>query len=141
MSGLTLRLEPEEARDPAALEELRTDWRGFIDPFMHAVFSEPESDEVIAEMIAIGMDASVDVVATQETELDWAEPARLMGDVACPVLVIHGEDDGPVPLSLAQEITAAMPTARLEVLPHGGHRPDIRSPELVNPLLLEFLLS
>ncbi len=23
----------------------------------------------------------------------------------------------------------------------GGHRPDIRSPELVNPLLLEFLLA
>ncbi len=33
-----------------------------------------------------------------------------------------------------------MPTARLEVIPRGGHRPDIRSPEHVNPLLLEFLL-
>ena len=31
--------------------------------------------------------------------------------------------------------------ARLEVVPGGGHRPDIRSPELVNPLLLEFLLA
>jgi pimeloyl-ACP methyl ester carboxylesterase len=36
-------------------------------------------------------------------------------------------------------IVAAMPDARLEVIPGGGHRPDIRTPELVNPLLLEFL--
>ena len=56
------------------------------------------------------------------------------------MLVIHGEEDGPVPLSHAEEIVAAMPAARLEVIPRGGHRPDIRSPELVNPLLLEFLL-
>jgi pimeloyl-ACP methyl ester carboxylesterase len=33
-----------------------------------------------------------------------------------------------------------MPNARLVVIPGGGHRPDIRSPDLVNPLLLEFLL-
>ena len=30
--------------------------------------------------------------------------------------------------------------ARLEVSTGGGHRPDIRSPELVNPLLVDFLL-
>ena len=34
-----------------------------------------------------------------------------------------------------------MPNARLELIPNGGHRPDIRSPELVNPLLLAFLLD
>jgi pimeloyl-ACP methyl ester carboxylesterase len=34
-----------------------------------------------------------------------------------------------------------MPNARLELIPDGGHRPDTRAPELVNPLLLEFLLD
>jgi pimeloyl-ACP methyl ester carboxylesterase len=56
------------------------------------------------------------------------------------MLVIHGEADVAVPLSLAESITAAMPHARLVVIPDGGHRPDIRSPELVNRLLHEFLL-
>lgn len=77
----------------------------------------------------------------QEVELDWKRPARLLGTVACPTLAVHGEADAAVPASLAQSIVAAMPNARLELIPDGGHRPDIRTPELVNPLLLEFLLD
>jgi pimeloyl-ACP methyl ester carboxylesterase len=61
--------------------------------------------------------------------------------IACPTLVIHGEADAPVPVGLAESIVAAMPNARLEVIPAGGHRPDIRTPELVDPLLLDFLLD
>jgi pimeloyl-ACP methyl ester carboxylesterase len=127
------------APDPTRLERVRNDWTGFIEPFMHTVFSEPHSDEVIAEMIEIGLDASPDVIVAQELEVDWKRPAELLGTITCPTLVIHGEADGPVPLSLARRIVAGMPKARLEVIPAGGHRPDIRTPELVNPLLLEFL--
>jgi pimeloyl-ACP methyl ester carboxylesterase len=123
------------------LEALRTDWRGFIVPFMHAVFTEPDSEDVIEEMVAIGLEATPDAIATQETELDWALPARLLGRVACPTLVVHGEADAPVPVALAERIVAAMPNARLEIIPGGGHRPDIRSPDVVNPLLLDFLLG
>lgn len=31
---------------------------------MHAVFTEPDSDDVIAEMIAIGLEATPEVIAT-----------------------------------------------------------------------------
>jgi len=140
--GPYMRLEPEPAPpDPEWLDSLRNDWRGFIVPFMHDVFTEPDSADVIAEMIAIGLEATPDVMATQETEFDWSRPAGLLGSVACPTLVVHGEADRAVPLELAEQIVAAMPNARLEVVPRGGHRPDIRTPELVNPLLLEFLLG
>jgi pimeloyl-ACP methyl ester carboxylesterase len=137
-----MRLEPDPAPpDPNRLEALRNDWRGFIVPFMHAVFTEPDSEDVIAEMIAIGLDATPDVIATQEAEVDWRRPARILGRVTCPTLVVHGEADSSVPVALAESIVAAMPNARLELIPGGGHRPDIRTPELVNPLLLDFLLG
>lgn len=71
----------------------------------------------------------------------WRLPAGLLRRVTCPTLVVHGEADAPVPVALAERIVAAMPNARLEPIPGGGHRPDIRTPELVNPLLLEFLLG
>lgn len=132
--------EPTPPR-PERLDGLRRDWRGFIDPFMRAVFTEPESEALIEEMIAIGLDASPDVVAQQETEVDWREPARLLGRLRHPVLVVHGAEDRPVPVELAEAIVARLPDARLVVVPGGGHRPDIRSPELVNPILLEFLLQ
>jgi pimeloyl-ACP methyl ester carboxylesterase len=137
-----MRLEPDpQPPDPERLERWRSDWPGFIVPFMHAVFTEPDSAEVIEEMIAIGLDASPDVVAAQELELDWVTPARLLGRIECPTLIIHGEGDVPVPLETAHDIAGELPNARLVVIPNGGHRPDIRSPELVNPILLEFLLE
>ena len=137
---MQLEAEPEPP-DPDWLESLRTDWPGFIVPFMHDVFTEPDSAEVTAEMIAIGLEATPEVVAAQELELDWQRPARLLHRVECPTLVIHGEADAPVPATHAEDIVAALPNARLELIPEGGHRPDIRTPELVNPLLLDFLLD
>jgi pimeloyl-ACP methyl ester carboxylesterase len=138
--GSYMRLDPNPAPpDPARLAAVRTDWAGFIVPFMHNVFTEPGSAELIEEMIAIGLDATPEVVATQEAELHWTHPARLLGTIACPTLLVHGEADAPVPVALAQSIAAAMPNARVNVIPGGGHRPDIRTPELVNPLLLAFL--
>jgi pimeloyl-ACP methyl ester carboxylesterase len=137
-----MRLEAEPVPpDPEWLEGLRTDWPGFIVPFMHSVFTEPDSVEVIAVMIGIGLEATPEVVVTQELELDWQGPARLLGRVTCPTLVVHGEADAAVPAELAEDIVAALPNARLELIPAGGHRPDIRTPELVNPLLLDFLLD
>jgi pimeloyl-ACP methyl ester carboxylesterase len=137
-----MNLEAEPAPpNPEWLEALRSDWPGFIVPFMHNVFTEPDSADLIAEMIAIGLEATPEVAAVQEMELDWRRPARLLETVACPTLVVHGDADAAVPVAFARSIVAAMPNARLEVIPGGGHRPDIRSPELVNPLLLEFLLA
>lgn len=139
--GIYMRLDPGPPPDPERVERLRRDWRGFIVPFMHAVFNEPGSEAVIEEMIAIGLDASPEIVATQETETDWDQPARRLGRVACPTLLVHGDEDVAVPLAVPEAVARELPDARLEVIAGGGHRPDIRSPDLVNPLLLDFLLA
>ncbi len=137
-----MKLEAEPVPpDPRWLESLRNDWAGFIVPFVHEVFTEPESADVIAEVIAVGLEATPEVVATQELEFDWQRPAHLLGRVACPTLIVHGDADARAPVVLAQSIVAALPNARLELIPDGGHRPDIRSPDLVNPLLLDFLVA
>jgi pimeloyl-ACP methyl ester carboxylesterase len=137
-----MQLEAEPAPpNPSWLESLRTDWPGFVVPFMHNVFTAPDSADVIAEMIAIGLEATPEVAVAQELELGWQHPARLLDRVTCPTLVVHGEADAPVPVALAQSIVAAMPNARLELIPGGGHRPDIRTPELVDPILLDFLID
>jgi pimeloyl-ACP methyl ester carboxylesterase len=127
--------------DPAVLERWRTDWAGFVVPFMHTVFTEPDSAELIDEVVAIALEATPDVIVTQEFEFDWVRPARLLSSVACPCLLIHGESDATTPTALVTKIVNALPNARLELIAGGGHRPDVRSPELVNPLLAHFLLA
>jgi pimeloyl-ACP methyl ester carboxylesterase len=137
-----MRLESDPAPpDPEQLEAWRTDWPGFVVPFMHAVFTEPDSADVIEEMVAIGLEATPEVVVTQELEVNWTRPALLLGTVSCPTLVVHGDGDKPVPVALARTIVEAILDARLELIPGGGHRPDIRSPALVNPLLHAFLAT
>ena len=99
--------------------------RGFIVPFMHDVFTEPGSDDVIAEMIAIGLEATPEVAVAQELELDWERPARLLAEVSTPDARDSRCGGRPVPASHAERIVAAMPNARLELIAAGGHRPDI----------------
>jgi pimeloyl-ACP methyl ester carboxylesterase len=135
-------LEPEPLPPNAEwLESLLVDWPGFIVPFIREVFTEPDSAAVISEVTAIGLEATPELIVAQELEFDWRRPARLLERVTCPTLVIHGDADAAVPLTHAESIVAALPNARLRVIAKGGHRPDIRTPELVNPALLEFLLD
>ncbi len=138
-----MRLEAEPAPpNPEWLEALRTDWPGFMVPFMHNVFTEPDSADVIAEMIAIGLEATPEVVVTQELELDWrtagsptrdGSPARRSSSTA-----------KRTPRSRSSSPRGSWPRCRTpgsSGFPAGGHRPDIRTPEVVNPLLLDFLLD
>jgi pimeloyl-ACP methyl ester carboxylesterase len=108
---------------------------------MREVFTEPDSEDVVAELVAIALEATPEVISTQARECDWLHPARLLGRVSCPTLAIHGDSDALTPVTVAEDIVDAMPDARLELIEGGGHRPDIRSPELVNPLLMDFLFS
>jgi len=129
------------ADEDDSLESWREEWAGFVVPFMQAVFTEPDSADVIAEVTAIALQASPEVMITQELELDWLTPSRLLGSISNPTLLIHGDADAVTPPSVARQIADAMPDARVELIAGGGHRPDIRDPGLVDPLLKAFLLD
>ncbi|MDP3858817.1 MAG: alpha/beta fold hydrolase [Stagnimonas sp.] len=61
--------------------------------------------------------------------------------IRVPTLVIHGEADAAIPLSAAEAMTAALPNARLEVIPGAGHAANLTHPEQVTPLIERFLGS
>jgi pimeloyl-ACP methyl ester carboxylesterase len=135
-------VDPEsEPDDDSWIVEWRTDWAGFVVPFMQAVFTEPDSDDVLAEVTAIALEADAELMITQELELDWRTPSKVLGSVSCPTLLIHGDMDEVTSPSASRRLAEAMPDARIELIPGGGHRPDIRSSDLVNPLMEAFLLE
>lgn len=64
--------------------------------------------------------------------------ARL-AEIAAPTLVIHGDRDPLVPPGEGQALAAAIPGARLLLLPGVGHLPPFERPAEVQRAVLDFL--
>jgi len=59
--------------------------------------------------------------------------------VRAPTLIVAGDRDRVVPLGAKLRLGAAIPGARVEVVPASGHATPYDQPEAFNRLLLEFL--
>jgi len=54
--------------------------------------------------------------------------------------VLCGRQDAATPLVLSEEIAAAIPSARLEVIEDCGHLSTMERPDVVNHALMEWLV-
>jgi pimeloyl-ACP methyl ester carboxylesterase len=72
------------------------------------------------------------------TRDDWTGRFR---DIACPVLVIHGDEDPILPVENGRAIAAGIPGARLEVLPGVGHELPSGRFQWIPDRLAEHVLS
>lgn len=61
--------------------------------------------------------------------------------IACPTLVLVGESDELTPPALSREIAAAIPHARLVVVPACGHLTTLEQPQAVTGALIEWMGS
>lgn len=62
-----------------------------------------------------------------------------LGGIASPALVIVGREDVGTPPAMAAAIAAAIPGARLEIIPEASHLSNIEQADAFNRLLLDFL--
>jgi pimeloyl-ACP methyl ester carboxylesterase len=62
-----------------------------------------------------------------------------LGEITCPTLIVHGEDDAGVPVRYARQAAEHIPGARLAVLPDCGHWVPRDHPETFNTILCDFL--
>lgn len=88
------------------------------------------------------------IVAFGEFQRDQVGVRRQMTDysarlttISTPTLFVHGERDTGVPAALARRAAAAMPDARILVVPDAGHWVQRDRPEIVVPAMVEFLGS
>ena len=59
--------------------------------------------------------------------------------IACPTLVLVGDSDEPTPPELAREMAAAIPGAKLVVVPQCGHLSTMERPQAVNEALVAWM--
>jgi len=65
-----------------------------------------------------------------------------LGEITCPVLSIHGEQDHAISMERAQQVQDGVADARgLVRVPGAAHAPNMTHPWIVNPALLDFLNS
>jgi pimeloyl-ACP methyl ester carboxylesterase len=70
----------------------------------------------------------------------WSSYARL-GDIACPVLVLHGTEDRLVAVGNARVLADRIPGARLVLLEGAGHVYHSEQPEASDAAVLDFLAA
>jgi 3-oxoadipate enol-lactonase len=127
--------ELEEAGDIAgAVEyELRM-WVDGPDRGPDAV--DPEMRERVREMNAALF--ARDDHEGEEIALDPPAAERL-AEITAPTLIVYGDRDVIDVREAAAPLAAAIPGARLEVIPDTAHLPQMERPERFNQIVLEFL--
>jgi pimeloyl-ACP methyl ester carboxylesterase/predicted glycosyltransferase len=119
-----------------------SDYPAFADHFIRQIFSEPHSTKQIEDALGWAAETTGEVLAkTVEARsipprLDVSE--TMYRKIACPVLMIHGEDDQIQPYARARHV-AEVVGAELVTIPGGGHSPQGRFPALTNTTIDEFL--
>jgi pimeloyl-ACP methyl ester carboxylesterase len=100
----------------------------------------PDPDPAIAKevrsLIAGGTPAGV--AAAQRGMARRPDSTPTLATIACPTLVVSGEQDGLIPVAEAQKLAAGLKGARLVKVAGAGHLPNLESPDAFNAALAEF---
>ncbi|HEY6312173.1 MAG TPA: alpha/beta fold hydrolase [Streptosporangiaceae bacterium] len=120
----------------------RRNWRGYVEFFMSQITTEPHSTKPYDDLVEWGMQTDAETMlrdadAPQQVA-DEQEAIRLCRSLACPVLVIGGDQDKIVPPERARRI-AELTSAELLVIEGGGHAPHVRYPVAVNHVFRDFV--
>ena len=117
------------------------DWRGYAEFFFGELLCEPHSTKQRDNGVDFAMQTSPETVLACEgappTVSGREDTERLLRDVHCPVLAIHGDQDRCVPLSWSEQM-ADLTGADLLVLKGVGHCPQAREPVVVNHAIRDF---
>ena len=132
------------ADDVAGLQgQLRADKDAFLDGFLTGFFSAGDDLKVTEaqrqDAVALGAqaeeNAAADCIGSWVTDFTFD-----LAKVSVPLLVIHGDSDGIVPLEVSgQKAHAAVPGSELHIVEQGPHGINVSHVEEFNRVLLDFL--
>lgn len=102
---------------------------------------EKRGDErLIGIARAMASDTGAEIFLAQQRAIMARIDSRpRLGEISVPTLLIWGEKDGITSRAHHDEIAEAISGARLEVIAGVGHLPTVEAPEVVVPLLADFV--
>ncbi len=145
---LDTRARPETAEESVrrrALMELAQSGKGFtpVTNRMLPLMLHPTrvKDQPLVSVIRdmanrVGLEA---YLRQQEAIIARPDFRPNLANIKCPTLVLCGREDQLTPLDCSEEMAAAIPGARLEVVEECGHMSTLERPEAVNAALRAWL--
>lgn len=110
---------------------------------LFAKFVHPDrlNDASIKKVV---MDMADDVgpdrfIAQLEAIMSRSDSRPLLGQIKCPTLVLTSDTDNMVKNEFSHEIAAGISGAKLVVIPHCGHLPQLEKPDAMTSALLSWL--
>lgn len=96
--------------------------------------------QLIAQVVRSGSLPEPEVALASLETLDRADLRPLLAGLACPTLVMHGDQDRITLPAAGRYLAETIPEARWMLLPGVAHAPFLTRPQEVLPLWREFLL-
>ncbi len=87
-------------------------------------------------MVAVG---PATFVRQSRAVIGRADSRALLADISCPTLIACGREDRVTPPALSEEMAAAIPNARLELIDNAAHMLPMEAPETLTRLLRHWL--
>ena len=122
--------------NPAGLQ------KHFLD-YLRTVSPEKMERDNGSEFLALSQHPErLPIIAKKIRNMWLAEPnfsAAELAKITAPTLIMDGEEEELIRPEHAKEIAAAIPNAKLVMLPHVGHYATFKTPKLWNDTVLNFL--
>ena len=67
------------------------------------------------------------------------EAYQRVGKLALPILIVWGKEDQVIPLSISDWFQKTLPNAVFKIIEQAGHVPQYELPDVVNPILIDFI--
>jgi 2-hydroxy-6-oxonona-2,4-dienedioate hydrolase len=87
----------------------------------------------------LASDLLVDLAYQQHLERGRERLDEMIGKLSMPTLIVWGEQDEMIPVSVGQRLQQLIPGSRLEVIPSCGHLPALEKPTEFTQCVLDFL--
>jgi pimeloyl-ACP methyl ester carboxylesterase len=85
-------------------------------------------------------DIGVDAFIRQQTAVIGRPDSRpTLAWIKCPTLVLSGDEDNTIPNSLSKEMADGIHGAKLVILSHCGHLPQVEQPQATAEVLVEWM--
>src|SRR5580692_7512404 len=119
------------------------DYGGWVEFFMSQVFTEPHSTKQREDGVAWGLETTAETLLLTGpgvAEPDVGAAEAICRQVRCPVVIVHGDQDGVVPYETGAAL-ARWTGGQMVTIHGGGHAPTMRDPVQANLLIRGFAES